>query len=243
MSNTWDREVIGAGPCALCGHSGEFAHSELPTRENYHCRVCGASLRCRAQAGAIASAYGQPDVPLARLIEQGAFDALAIYEPGTAGPFRPLLGDLPGYVNSYFWPHDLEEYAGVPREDLRDLTFQDESFDLVISSDILEHVRGPGDAFKEIHRVLRPGGRHVFTVPMQWPLPSTTRSRVDYSGPEDTFLEPPQYHGSPLSEEGSLVYTDFGMDLPEGLRWLGFETVTHHVYRNAVTFISRRPAT
>ena len=31
------------------------------------------------------------------------------------------------------------------------------------------------------------------------------------------------------------------MDLPEGLRWLGFETVTHHVYRNALTFIARKP--
>ena len=53
---------------------------------------------------------------------------------------------------------------------------------------------------------------------------------------------PPVYHGSPVDPQGSLVYTDFGMDLPEQLRELGFETVTHHDYKNAVTFVSRRPA-
>jgi hypothetical protein len=32
------------------------------------------------------------------------------------------------------------------------------------------------------------------------------------------------------------------MDLPEQLRELGFETFTHHGYKNAVTFVSRKPA-
>ena len=241
MAGALDRDVIGAGSCAVCGHSGDYVCTDAPTRENYACGSCRASLRYRAQAAAISAAYGRPAVPLASLIEQGLFDDLAIYEPGIIGPFRPLFRHLSGYVQSYFWPHDLEEYEGVPREDLRQLTFAADSFDLVISSDILEHVRDPGEAFREIFRVLRPGGHHIFTVPLQWPLPSTTRSRVDYSGPEDKFLEPPQYHGSPVDGAGSLVYTDFGMDLPEGLRWVGFETLTHHLYRNAITFISRAP--
>ena len=195
----------------------------------------------RAQAAAISDAYDRPGLPLARVIEQGLFDDLAIYEPGIVGAFRPLFRALPEYVESYFWPSAHEE-QGVRHEDLRQLTFADASFDLVISSDILEHVRGHADAFREIYRVLRPAGRHIFTVPLQWPLPSTTRARVDHSGPDDRFLLPPQYHGSPIDGERSLVYTDFGMDLPEGLRWLGFETMTHHLYRNAVTFISRKPA-
>jgi SAM-dependent methyltransferase len=239
----WDRDVIEAGRCAVCGHTGEYARTEAPTRENYGCARCGASLRYRAQASAISAAHGRPGEPLAGLVEEGLFDDLQIYEPGIIGPFRQLFRGLPGYVNSYYWPQvrEGEEHEGVRCEDLRRLTFADDSFDLVISSDILEHVRGPAEAFREIYRVLRPAGRHIFTVPLLWPLPSTTSSRVDYSGPEDSFLAPPQYHGSPREPEGSLVYTDFGIDLPEGLRWLGFETVTHHTYRNAVTFVSRKP--
>lgn len=234
---------VGAGRCDLCGHVGEYVVTEVPTRENHECATCRASLRYRLQARAITASCGRPDVTLAELCAAPDFRQISIYEPGIIGPFRRLWRDLPGYVNSYYWP-DVppgEEHEGVRCEDLRDLTFDDESFDLVVSSDIFEHVRRPLEGFGQILRVLRPGGRHVFTVPLGWPLPATTEARVDSSGPEDVFLAPPVYHGSPVDPQGSLVYTDFGMDLPEQLRELGFETATAHGYRQAVTFVSRKP--
>jgi SAM-dependent methyltransferase len=227
----------------VCVHVGGYVRGEGPTRENFRCAECGASLRYRLQAEAIAATSGSPDASLAELCGEPSFRSLAIYEPGIVGPFRRFLRKLPGYLNSYWWPEvePGETHEGVRCEDLRRLTLSDESVDLVISSDIFEHVRDPMRAFAEVFRVLRPGGHHIFTVPLRWPLPSTTRARVDYSGPEDVFLDSPQYHGSPTDSKGSLVYTDFGMDLPEELRGVGFETVTHHGYRNAVTFASRRP--
>jgi SAM-dependent methyltransferase len=236
--------AVGAGRCDVCGHVGEFVQIDAPTRESHLCGSCDATLRYRAQAAAIAAAYGSPELTLSELIEVPAFRELEIYEPGIAGPLRYVLGRLPHYLNSYYWPDvDLgESQEGVRCEDLRALTFADKSFDLVVSSDILEHVRGPMDAFSELHRILRPGGMHIFTVPMIWPLPSTTESRVDYSGAEDRHLKEPVYHGSPTDPQGSLVYTDFGMDLPESLREVGFETTTHHGYRNAITFVSRKPS-
>jgi SAM-dependent methyltransferase len=235
--------VVGAGECGVCGHAGEYIRSDVPTRENHQCRACRASLRYRQQANAITAEYGRPGAPLAGLLDRDSFRELAIYEPGIVGPFRHLLRGLPGYFNSYYWPDVArgEAHEGVRCEDLRRLTLPDDALDLVISSDIFEHVRGPIQAFAEIFRVLRPGGRHIFTVPLFWPLPSTTHTRVDCSGPDDNCLVPPAYHGNPVDPKGSLVYTDFGMDLPETLRELGFETVTHHGYRNAITFVSRKP--
>ena len=44
------------------------------------------------------------------------------------------------------------------------MTFENESFDLFITQDVFEHVMTPNKAFKEIERVLKPGGAHVFTV-------------------------------------------------------------------------------
>jgi SAM-dependent methyltransferase len=237
-------DAPAAGTCGVCGHTGEYVRSDAPTRENFQCGVCRASLRYRQQAGALAATCGRPGIPFKQLVDEGTLNGAQIYEPGIIGPFRQFLGGLPGYVSSYYWP-DIEpgqEHDGVRCEDLRSLTFGDESFDLVISSDILEHVRGPLDAFAEIFRVLRAGGHHVFTVPLFWPLPGTSTTRVDYSGPEDRFLMPPVYHGCPTDPAGALVYTDFGMDLPEQLRQIGFDTVTHHGYRNAITFVSRKPA-
>lgn len=194
------------------------------------------------QARAIAWSQGLPGEPLASLCDRSSFRELAVYEPGISGPLRRHLRRLPNYSNSYLWP-DVEpghKRGRVRCEDLRELTFGDESFDLIVSSDIFEHVRGPMEAFDESCRVLRPGGQHVFTVPLRWPLPGRTKRLVDYSGPEDVFLAPPRFHGSPTDPKGSRVYTEFGMDLPESLRSIGFETAVLHGFKNAVTFISRR---
>lgn len=49
--------------------------------------------------------------------------------------------------------------------DARDLPFGDDSFDRVIASEVLEHIRKDLLAMREIARVLRPGGRVAVTVP------------------------------------------------------------------------------
>ena len=95
----------------------------------------------------------------------------------------------------------------------------DNSFDVVITSDVLEHVRRPYDGFTEVRRVLRPGGVHIFSIPITFPMRKRTRARVDTSGEDDVFLIEPRYHNGK-----HLVYTDFGADLITRLSELGFDT-------------------
>ncbi|MDP7323689.1 MAG: class I SAM-dependent methyltransferase [Candidatus Woesearchaeota archaeon] len=45
------------------------------------------------------------------------------------------------------------------------LEFEENSFDLVLCSDVLEHIEDDKTALKEIARVLKPGGILLFTVP------------------------------------------------------------------------------
>jgi 2-polyprenyl-3-methyl-5-hydroxy-6-metoxy-1,4-benzoquinol methylase len=46
------------------------------------------------------------------------------------------------------------------------LTFGDETFDLTITQDVMEHVFNPEKAFQEIMRTTKSGGAHVFTTPL-----------------------------------------------------------------------------
>lgn len=48
--------------------------------------------------------------------------------------------------------------ASITQANASTLPFEDDSFDLVISAHMLEHLAQPADALSEIHRVLRPGG-------------------------------------------------------------------------------------
>jgi SAM-dependent methyltransferase len=230
--------------CSVCGFEDTYEVLEKPTRENYCCRRCHASLRYRLQASVLLELYGDTQRCLDELVGSSRLASLAIFEPGLIGELRPRLKRVHGYVNSYFWEgiEPGESLNGVRCENLEALTFSDQSFDLVVTSDIFEHVRHPWVAFAEVFRVLRPGGSHVFTVPFTWPLRAETESRVDTSGPNDIFLVEPVYHGSPVDPAGSLVYTDFGMDLPERLRELGHSTSVHFGFRHNAVIVAKRPS-
>lgn len=55
--------------------------------------------------------------------------------------------------------------ADVHVMDGTQLAFPDNSFDLVIASDVLEHIEDEAAALREWHRVLRPGGQLLVFVP------------------------------------------------------------------------------
>ena len=79
-------------------------------------------------------------------------------------PFRPLLA---GQVTQYD-SFDIERRAsGVTYVgDIQDMNMiDDESYDSALCLEVLEHVPNPFTALSEIHRILKPGGKLVCSVP------------------------------------------------------------------------------
>jgi SAM-dependent methyltransferase len=62
-------------------------------------------------------------------------------------------------------------YGELPVQMVTDVTlpFQDAAFDLVLSFDVLEHIRNSDAHLTEVSRVLRPGGRYLIQTPSKWP--------------------------------------------------------------------------
>ena len=237
------------GSCTICGYSGCFEKNNSSFREGYQCPSCNASLRYQGQASAIVSIYGSDYAfTLQELIDEGQFQSLSIYEAGGAGSFRDLFSGILDYKNSFYWDGvplgEIKE--GAECQSLEALTYYDDQFDLIISSDILGQVRKPWKAFAEIFRVLKPGGSHVFSVPVHLPMPSFTKYRVDTTTSEDIHVEVPLYHGDGRGGK-SLVYTDFGTDMIQILEALGNEVFCHTMsnehpeVQKLVTLITTKP--
>jgi len=113
---------------------------------------------------------------------------------------------------------------GMRHENVESLSFDDQSFDIIVSNDVLEHVNSPAQALSEIHRVLKTDGEVFITIPFHINVIKTVR-RAEFVNGKIKHLLPEMYHGNPLSEKGSLVFNDFGWDFVEQMKTIGFQEV------------------
>lgn len=71
-------------------------------------------------------------------------------------------------------PRRFLEIAASPYR----LPYEEGFFDVVVSVTVLEHVRNKEECFREIHRVLKPGGISMHLFPSKWYLPAEPHIRV-----------------------------------------------------------------
>ena len=239
-----------SGHCALCGYVGEFQPGDGHSiRESYPCPTCRFPLRWRDQAAIILDEFGRgQSLSLPELVSSGALNDVAIYEAALRGPFTQAFRQLPNYINSYFRP-ELPLGAvgpdGVANQDLTQLTFPDKSFDMVLTTDVMEHLLDIETAFRETLRVLKVGGMHIFTIPNAFPFPNDSYARVELVDGKEVPVAPERFH---ISGDGTpcLVYTDYGADIADLITSIGGHlsivrrsNANEHCMTNA-TFVMRR---
>lgn len=190
------------GRCPICETRTVFVKTGPWLRDQLLCYRCKSIPRWRALIHVLETRF-----PTWR--EQ------RIHESSPGGPAsRKLARECHHYTPSHFFqgvlPGGIED--GIRCETLEEQTFADACFDLVVTSDVFEHVLDPARGFSEVARTLRPGGAHVFTVPWYWWKDTLVRATRGEDG-EIRHLEPADYHGNPIDEKGSLVVTEWGQGL------------------------------
>ena len=78
----------------------------------------------------------------------------------------------------------LQSYVGVLRGDGTKLPFPNNTFDVVITSEVLEHIQNDVGAIAEMVRVLKPGGRFAGTVPTWFPEKINWMLSDEYHAPK-----------------------------------------------------------
>jgi SAM-dependent methyltransferase len=195
--------------CGACRHMTMIL--ALAEDEEFHiCVRCRANLRYEL---------------LATHIRQFCTNigSLDVLELDDRSPLRSYLSSARNYTRSYF-RQSIEPGTirsdGAVCEDITHLTFADQSLDVIVSSDVLEHVPDVASALRESARVLRVGGMHVFTVPTR--MRTVQRARIE-DGKVVHLVTPPEYHDDPLDPAGVLAFWDFGEDLPSTMETKGLE--------------------
>ncbi|MBW8886204.1 MAG: methyltransferase domain-containing protein [Fibrobacteres bacterium] len=211
------------GHCPMCGKATLFFMNDTPETIRNHalCVRCGCCSRHRHLALSVQREFAARGIR--SLSDFRAYPELSVLNASTGTPVARFLGAGPNIICSEYFddtpPGAIK--GGIRNEDLGNLSMPDNSLDLVVTEDVFEHIPAWKLAFGEVHRVLKPGGCHIFTIPYYFNR--KTRELFQWEGDKPVLTEPVEYHGDPI--RGSIpAFLHFGRDLPDILEGMGFET-------------------
>ncbi len=169
-------------------------------QQGFHCDNCEATLRSMTLAKQMMN-YFESNENFNIFVKK--FDK-KILEINQAGHLWLYLKDSKN--------HTLKEYPDI---DIENINFPDESFDVIIHSDTMEHIPNTIRAFEECKRVLIQGGVMFFTIPIVHGRLSLKRHGM-----------PNSFHGNYNDKFDDLVvFTEYGADFYLELIKAGFSDI------------------
>jgi GT2 family glycosyltransferase/glycosyltransferase involved in cell wall biosynthesis/SAM-dependent methyltransferase len=222
-------EVLEMQACRVCGkvtlggRRAMDAGQVSPCRA-FTCDVCHAPAASQALAEVLIAAYrnkGKNSIKAALPL----FGRLRIHAFGCTGPIVEQMQDLPLFsCSEYIDDVAPGEYAedGALCLDPRHLTFRDNELDLLIGQHAFKDLPDAEIAFREAHRVLKVGGRHVFTA-------SGSKHLVEAALQETTdelrHVLPLREHDDPPGGQEAVAVRDVAQELTALLERIGFDVV------------------
>ncbi|MBK8752187.1 MAG: class I SAM-dependent methyltransferase [Candidatus Competibacteraceae bacterium] len=205
------------GFCPVCETKTIFSADNHWFRGSLKCKNCNSVPRERALALMVSRNYPN-------------WRDLNIHEcaPVTRGFAARLKAECKGYTPTHFFPDQPlgTMVRGYRNENIQSQTFADETFDLVVSLDVMEHLFNPDKAYSEIWRTLKPGGSYIHTFPIHKSQVDAVKDRavMRQDGSVEHLVEKPEYHGNPIDVGGSLVTKDYGYDISKLIaEWSPFD--------------------
>lgn len=182
--------------CPCCGHSfRSFASYGYQARPNALCRWC---LSLERHRGLWLYLHEQTDI----------FDRpLKMLHFAPEHQFQELFKNS---TNIDYTSADLDMPTAMVKMDITNITFPDNTFDIIICNHVLEHVPDDRKAMSELFRALKPGGWAILQTPM------SNKTSTD----EDLSISDPKKREQ-LYGQNDHVRT-YGMDKKDRLESVGF---------------------
>lgn len=138
--------------CPCCGWKGkEFMSYGVISRKNAVCPKCGSAERHR-----LCYLYLKEVIPKDRKIRVLHF-----------APERCIASLFKSYTNIDYLSVDIDSKKAMTAQDITNLSFSDNSFDIIFCSHVLEHVIDDRKAMSEMCRVLKPEGFAIIQAPIR----------------------------------------------------------------------------
>jgi SAM-dependent methyltransferase len=216
----WLYKPIISDELAVAWNLSPQQQKQFSLRESQFCPYCGNSARTRILAQAVMKSFPYKGVTnLKDWVVKANNDKLSVAEINSCGKLHPILSKLTylaysEYPSAKLLPRLYYMLKRVRNEDITSLTYPDNSFDLVLHSEVLEHIPDVKKALQECRRILKPGGLCLFTVPYI-PTRETRQcaARDKHTG-NVIHLRHPSYHGLDQRAD-NLVWWEFGNDFAQ----------------------------
>lgn len=190
---------LGSGKleCPICGWTGkEFLVYGPFQRKNVECPQCLSHERHRLM-----------------------YLYLKKYLPGHAkisllhfAPEKSIADFLKTYKNIDYLSADLDTARAMVKQDITNISLEDNSFDYIICSHVLEHVIDDRKGMQELFRVLKPGGSALIEVPVDKSRQSTY---------EDFSITAPEERLKAFNQDDHVRI--YGLDYKNRLQAAGFK--------------------
>jgi len=130
-------------------------------------------------------------------------------------PEQPFLKRFKQLNHFDYVTADLESPIADVKMDIQNIPFEDNSFDMILCNHVLEHIKDDLKALRELHRVLRKGGKAIIQIPIDLSRSITF---------EDSTITDPHKREQIFGQYDHLRV--YGTDFPQRFELAGFEVVT-----------------